>query len=95
MTIPVRAVVKFPDIKRPGAALIEVIGRDRPGLLFDLANCLHDLGLDLLSAHIEVVGEKAIDAFYVKGELDDKETQKTVRKALRAVLELARSMTRS
>jgi [protein-PII] uridylyltransferase len=85
--IPVRASVKFPDIKRPGVTLIEVVGRDRPGLLFDLANCLHDLGLDLLSAHIEVVGEKAIDAFYVKGELREKEAQKPVHKALRAVLE--------
>jgi [protein-PII] uridylyltransferase len=83
----VRASVKFPDIKRPGVTLIEVVGRDRPGLLFDLANCLHDLGLDLLSAHIEVVGEKAIDAFYVKGELREKEAQKPVHKAMRAVLE--------
>ena len=85
--IPVRAQVTFPEIKRGGAALVEVVGRDRPGLLFDLANCLNTLGLDLLSAHIEVVGEKAIDAFYVKGDLRDKGKQKAVRKALKEALD--------
>jgi len=67
-------------------SIIEIEGRDRPGLLYDIASCLQDLGLDLFSAHIEVVGEKAVDAFYVKGDILDKAEQKRIAKAIRAVL---------
>ena len=84
--IPVPAKVRFPDTQRDGVSIIEIEGRDRPGLLYDIANCLHVLGLDLFSAHVEVVGEKAVDAFYVKGDLLDKTEQKKIAKALRAVL---------
>ena len=84
--IPVPAKVRFPDTQRDGVSIIEIEGRDRPGLLYDIANCLHVLGLDLFSAHVEVVGEKAVDAFYVKGDILDKTEQKKIAKALRAVL---------
>ena len=84
--IPVRSLVRFPDTKRDGVSIIEIVGRDRPGLLNDIAACLRDLGLDLFSAHIEVVGEKAVDAFYVNGDILDKAEQKKIAKAIRAVL---------
>ena len=84
--IPVKSKVRFPETKRDGVSIIEVEGRDRPGLLFDIASCLNDLGLDLFSAHIEVVGEKAVDAFYVKGDILDKSEQKKISKAIRSVL---------
>lgn len=45
--------------------VIEVHALDRPGLLFDLARGLSDLGLDIASAHIATFGEKAVDVFYV------------------------------
>ncbi len=45
--------------------LVEVHALDRPGLLFDLACGLGDLGLDISSAHIATFGEKAVDVFYV------------------------------
>ena len=84
--IPVPSKVRFPETQRGGVSIIEVEGRDRPGLLYDIATCLNDLGLNLLSAHIEVVGEKAVDAFYIKGDIIDKVEQKKISKALRAVL---------
>ncbi len=84
--IPVRAKVSFPKIGRDGVSLIEVIGRDRPGLLYDIATCLRDLDLDLLSAHIEVVGERAVDAFYVKGDIVETSHRRKISKALREVL---------
>ena len=46
--------------------MIEVTGRDRPGLLFDLTRTLADLRLSIASAHISTYGEKAVDVFYVK-----------------------------
>lgn len=45
--------------------VIEVAGRDRPGLLYDLTAALSDLNLDISSAHITTWGEKAVDVFYV------------------------------
>ena len=47
-------------------SLIEVNGRDRPGLLFDLAKGLKELGLVIHSAHISTYGERVVDVFYVK-----------------------------
>lgn len=54
--------------------VIEVHALDRPGLLFDLARGLSDLGLDIGSAHIATFGEKAVDVFYVT----DRSRQKVV-----------------
>ncbi|MEQ1653855.1 MAG: [protein-PII] uridylyltransferase [Hyphomicrobium sp.] len=45
--------------------VIEVAGRDRPGLLYDLTSALSDLSLDIASAHVTTFGEKAVDVFYV------------------------------
>ncbi|MEZ5908050.1 MAG: [protein-PII] uridylyltransferase [Hyphomicrobiaceae bacterium] len=45
--------------------VIEVSGRDRPGLLYDLTNSLSDLNLDIRSAHVTTFGEKVVDVFYV------------------------------
>lgn len=47
-------------------SVIEVNGRDRPGLLFDLAKTLKELGLVIHSAHISTYGERVVDVFYVK-----------------------------
>jgi [protein-PII] uridylyltransferase len=39
--------------------VIEAAGRDRPGLLHDLASALADLSLDTHSAHVATFGERA------------------------------------
>jgi [protein-PII] uridylyltransferase len=48
------------------ATVIEVNGRDRVGLLFDLTRALFDLNLSVASAHIATYGERAVDVFYVR-----------------------------
>ncbi|HLH12742.1 MAG TPA: [protein-PII] uridylyltransferase [Methylovirgula sp.] len=45
--------------------VIEVSGRDRPGLLFSITTILSGLNLNIGSAHIATFGEKAADVFYV------------------------------
>lgn len=66
--IPVTPAVKFIEKGvREDQTIIEIEGRDRPGLLFALGNTLLQENVSVLSAHIEVVGNKAIDAFYVAG----------------------------
>jgi len=46
--------------------VIEVNGRDRPGLLYELTRELTRLNLQISSAKISTYGEKVVDVFYVK-----------------------------
>ena len=46
--------------------VIEINGRDRPGLLHDVTAALTDAGLQIASAHISTYGVRVIDVFYVK-----------------------------
>ena len=93
--IPVRAKVRYSDAASGGSTIIEMEARDRPGLLCHLAEVLRDEDIDVLSAHIEVVGEKAIDVFYVRcrgtdGNLPEKR-RKGLRKTFLNVLEIKTS----
>ncbi len=45
--------------------VVEVSGRDRTGLLYDLTAIISRLNLNIGSAHIATFGEKAVDVFYV------------------------------
>jgi [protein-PII] uridylyltransferase len=45
--------------------VIEVVTRDRPGLLFALADALHGLGLSIAVAKINTEGNRVADVFYV------------------------------
>ncbi len=47
------------------STVVEVSGRDRPGLLQAVAGTLAAAGLSVQSAHIESFGERAVDVFYV------------------------------
>src|SRR5438067_2509277 len=46
--------------------VIEVNGRDRPGLLYEVTRELTRLNLQVSSAKISTYGEKVVDVFYVK-----------------------------
>ncbi|HZF76366.1 MAG TPA: [protein-PII] uridylyltransferase, partial [Acetobacteraceae bacterium] len=46
--------------------VIEVNGRDRPGLLHDVGAAISEQGLQIASAHITTYGVRAVDVFYVK-----------------------------
>ncbi|MEO1719849.1 MAG: ACT domain-containing protein, partial [Pseudomonadota bacterium] len=52
--------------------VIDAIGRDRPGLLYELTAAISDLNLDINSARITTFGERAVDAFYVTDLLANK-----------------------
>ncbi len=54
------------------ATVIEVSGRDRPGLLQTLSRALAAAGLSVQSAHVENYGERAVDAFYVIDDQGEK-----------------------
>ncbi len=69
--------------------VIEVNGRDRPGLLSDLAQALFELQLSISSAHVETYGERAVDVFYVKDLFGLKITRDNKLRAIRERLRLA------
>ena len=69
--------------------VIEVLTKDRPGILFALAEALHQLGVSIAVAKINTEGTKVVDVFYVTtengGKLDLALTEET-RKGLLAAL---------
>jgi len=71
--------------------VIEINGRDRPGLLHDVTLALTRLNLQIASAKISTYGHKAIDVFYVKDifglKVTDAAKQKRIRKSLLSALE--------
>jgi [protein-PII] uridylyltransferase len=70
--------------------VLEVNGRDRPGLLFDLTRALTQLNLQIFSAKISTYGEKVVDVFYVKDlfghKVEHEERLKAIRERLAAAL---------
>ncbi len=46
--------------------VLEVNGRDRPGLLHDVTAAISEQGLQIASAHVTTYGMRAVDVFYVK-----------------------------
>ena len=46
--------------------VLEVNGRDRPGLLHDVTAAISEEGLQIASAHVTTYGVRAVDVFYVK-----------------------------
>jgi [protein-PII] uridylyltransferase len=46
--------------------VLEVNGRDRPGLLHDITAAISEQGLQITSAHVTTYGVRAVDVFYVK-----------------------------
>jgi [protein-PII] uridylyltransferase len=46
--------------------VLEVNGRDRPGLLHDVTAAISEQGLQIGSAHVTTYGVRAVDVFYVK-----------------------------
>ncbi len=71
--------------------LVEVNGRDRPGLLYDVTRVLTGLGLQISSAKISTFGERVVDVFYVKDvfgmKVEHDTKKKQIQEALRAALD--------
>nr|WP_239002712.1 [protein-PII] uridylyltransferase [Rhodovastum atsumiense] len=70
--------------------VIEVNGRDRPGLLHDVTSAISDQGLQIASAHVTTYGVRAVDSFYVKDvfglKVENERKLQKLREALLAAL---------
>ncbi len=71
-------------------SVIEVNGRDRPGLLHDVTRALTECGLQIGTAKISTYGERVVDVFYVKDvfgmKITNAQKQDEVRNAVLASL---------
>ena len=67
--------------------VIEAAGRDRPGLLHDLASAIADLSLDTHSAHVATFGERVVDVFYVTDLTGQKVTRRAKLNTIKSTLE--------
>ena len=67
-------------------SVIEVNGRDFPGLLHKITHSLADLGLQIQTATVSTYGEKVVDVFYVKDifglQIQNETRQQTIRSQL-------------
>jgi [protein-PII] uridylyltransferase len=86
----VSATVSVDNNASEAATVVEVSGRDRPGLLEALARTFVKAGLTIQSAHIDCYGERAVDAFYISrdegGKLEDQRSIQALKDSLLAVL---------
>jgi [protein-PII] uridylyltransferase len=87
-TVPPRVVVD--NAVSALHTVIEVNGRDRPGLLFDVTRALTELGLSIGTAKIATYGERVVDVFYVKDvfghKIDEERKLDRIRDRLLAAL---------
>ncbi|MBX9698434.1 MAG: [protein-PII] uridylyltransferase [Acetobacteraceae bacterium] len=88
VTVPPRAV--FDNHASNTHTVIEVNGRDRPGLLHDVTAAISAEGLQIASAHITTYGVRAVDVFYVKDvfglKIENERRLASLRRALEAAL---------
>ncbi|MFT3763994.1 MAG: [protein-PII] uridylyltransferase [Minicystis sp.] len=61
----VKVQVSIDDRASPRHTVIEILARDRPGLLFALSDALYQLGLSIAVAKINTEGTRVADVFYV------------------------------
>lgn len=82
----VRREVVVDDRASRSHTVVEVFAKDRPGLLYDLAEAIHGLGLSIAFSKINTEGTRVADVFYVSeaggGKVASGPRFKEVREAL-------------
>jgi [protein-PII] uridylyltransferase len=83
---PVTPAVTVDNDTSAQATVLEISGPDRIGLLFRVTTALAELGLDIVSARIQTLGDDVIDAFYVRdadgGKVTDAEYLREIERAV-------------
>jgi [protein-PII] uridylyltransferase len=76
--------VRFNNEASDSATLVDFVGEDRPGLLYDLASVFAGAGCNIEIVLIDTEGRKAVDVFYVtcSGHKLNDATQQKIRAGL-------------
>ena len=88
---PVPPRVLIHDNASAAHTVIEINGRDRIGLLYDLTSTMTKLNLQIASAHISTYGERVVDVFYVKDVFGLKVEHERKKREIKNALTLALS----
>lgn len=91
VTAIVPSSVEFDNTVSDALTIIDIIARDRVGLLYRITKCLYDLNLDIASAKIVTEGVRIMDSFYVSDlfrmKITEPERISKIKEALMKVLE--------
>lgn len=73
--------------------VIEINGRDFPGLLYQITKTIASLGLQIQSSSVSTYGERVVDVFYVKDlfglQIHNEARLQTIKEKLLAVFDMA------
>jgi [protein-PII] uridylyltransferase len=86
--VTVETRVNFDDTSSAHSTLLEIVTKDRPGLLYEIGSSLARLGCNIEVALIDTEGQKAIDVFYLtaQGKKLAAQKQETLREVLEGTL---------
>lgn len=59
-------IITIDDQSSEEALIVEVIAKDRPGLLYLLTNYLTEIGVDIVFSLVATYGHRAVDTFYLR-----------------------------
>ncbi len=87
--IRVPTVIRFDDTSSAHSTILEILARDRPGLLYHISSVVAEFDGNIEVALIDTEGPKAIDVFYLtaEGKKLDSEREAALAKALADRLE--------
>jgi [protein-PII] uridylyltransferase len=82
----VPAEVKINNQDSDFYTIVEVVGEDRLGILYELTRALTDHGCDIHFARISTLGNRIVDVFYVQDNLGEKLEGKNATEGLKETL---------
>jgi [protein-PII] uridylyltransferase len=88
-TYHVETTLRFDNSASASSTLLEVVTRDRLGLLYRISNVLSAHGCNIEVVLVDTQGHKAIDVFYLtrEGGQIDEQWQASIAQELRRVLD--------
>ena len=72
---PVQARVLINNALSQTHSVLEINGKDAPGLLYRLASALAEMGVQIQMASVSTYGDRVVDVFYIKDEFGLKISQ--------------------